>query len=87
VTRNPDRDSAELEEDGNVGRCDYGPSLDETFRQRGRQASKLLRGAKPSDLPVELPTTVQLAINLKIAGQLDIVILPALLQRAGEVID
>ncbi len=65
----------------------YGPSLDETFRQRGRQAAKLLRGAKPTDLPVEQPTTVQLAINLKLAAQLGIVVPPALLQRAGQVIE
>ena len=65
----------------------YGPSLDETFRQRGRQAAKLLRGAKPSDLPVEQPTTVKFAINLKLAGQLGIAVPPALLQRADEVIE
>jgi putative ABC transport system substrate-binding protein len=65
----------------------YGPSLDETFRQRGRQAAKLLRGAKPSDLPVEQPTTVKLAINLKLARQLGIVVPPGLLQRADEVIE
>ncbi len=65
----------------------YGPSLDETFRQRGRQAAKLLRGTKPTDLPVEQPTTVKLAINLKLAGQLGIPVPPALLQRADEVIE
>ena len=65
----------------------YGPSLDETFRQRGRQAAKLLRGAKPSDLPVEQPTTVKLAINLKLARQFGIVVPPGLLQRADEVIE
>jgi len=65
----------------------YGPSLEETFRQRGRQAARLLRGAKPSDLPVEQPTTVKLAINLKLAGQLGIAVPPALLQRADEVIE
>jgi putative tryptophan/tyrosine transport system substrate-binding protein len=65
----------------------YGPSLEETFRQRGRQAARLLRGAKPSDLPVEQPTTVKLAINLKLAGELGIAIPPALLRRADEVIE
>ncbi len=65
----------------------YGPSLNETFRQRGRQAAKLLRGIKPSDMPIEQPTTVKLAINLKLAGQLGIAIPPALLQRADEVIE
>lgn len=65
----------------------YGPSLDETFRQRGRQAARLLRGARPSDMPVEQPTTVQLALNLKLAGQLGIAIPPALLQRADSLIE
>ena len=65
----------------------YGPGLNETFRQRGRQAAKLLRGAKPSDMPIEQPTTVKLALNLKLAGQLGIVIPPVLLQRADELIE
>lgn len=65
----------------------YGPSLDETFRQRGRQAARLLRGAKPSDLPVEQPTTIKLAINLKLARQLGIDVPPTLLQRADEVVE
>jgi putative ABC transport system substrate-binding protein len=65
----------------------YGPSLDETFRQRARQAAKLLRGAKPSDLPIEQPTAIKLAINLKLAGHLGIAIPPAVLQRADEVIE
>jgi len=65
----------------------YGPRYDETFRQWGRMAGKVLRGAKPSDLPVEQPTTIKLAINLKLAGQLGIVVPPALLQRADEVIE
>jgi putative ABC transport system substrate-binding protein len=65
----------------------YGPSLFETFRQRGRQAAKLLRGAKPSDMPIEQPTVVKLALNLKLAAQLGIVVPPALLQRADETIE
>lgn len=65
----------------------YGPSLFETFRQRGRQAAKLLRGTKPSDMPIEQPTVVKLALNLKLAAQLGIVVPPAFLQRADEVIE
>jgi putative ABC transport system substrate-binding protein len=65
----------------------YGPSLDATFRQRGRQAAKLLRGARPSDMPIEQPTTVRLAINLKLAGQLGLAVPPSLLLRADEVIE
>jgi putative ABC transport system substrate-binding protein len=65
----------------------YGPSLIEIFRQRGRQAAKLLRGAKPSDMPIEQPTVLKLAVNLKLAAQLGITVPPAFLQRADEVIE
>jgi putative ABC transport system substrate-binding protein len=64
-----------------------GPNLEQTFRQRGRQALKLLRGTKPSDMPIEQPTVVKLAINLKLAAQLGITVPPAFLQRADEVIE
>ena len=65
----------------------YGPSLMEMFRQRGRQALKLLRGTKPSDMPIEQPTVVKFALNLKRAVQLGIAVPPGLLQRADEVIE
>lgn len=65
----------------------YGPSLDEMFRQRGRQAAKLLRGAQASDMPIEQPTTVRLAINQKLAGRLGIAVPPTLLLRADEVVE
>jgi putative ABC transport system substrate-binding protein len=65
----------------------YGPSLIETFRQRGRQAAKLLRGAKPADLPVEQPTTIKLAINLKLARELGISVPAPLLQRADDALE
>ena len=65
----------------------YGPSLIEIFRQRGHQAAKLLRGTRPSDMPIEQPTVVKLAINLKLAAQLGIVVPSAFLQRADEVIE
>ena len=45
----------------------YGPRLTQLFRQLARQLVKVLRGTKPSDVPVEQPTTVELAINLKTA--------------------
>ncbi len=65
----------------------YGPSLMEMFRQRGRQALKLLRGTRPSDMPIEQPTVVKLALNLKLAAQLGITVPPAFLQRADETIE
>ena len=65
----------------------YGPSLEQMFRQRGRQALKLLRGARPSDMPIEQPTTIKLVLNLKLAAQLGITVPPTLLQRADEVIE
>jgi putative ABC transport system substrate-binding protein len=65
----------------------YGPSLEEMFRQRGRQALKLLRGTKPSDMPIEQPTTIKFALNLKLAAQLGIAFPPAMLQRADDVIE
>jgi putative tryptophan/tyrosine transport system substrate-binding protein len=65
----------------------YGPRLTQLFRQLARQLVKVLRGTKPSDVPVEQPTTVELAINLKTAKALGITFPTALLVRADEVIE
>lgn len=65
----------------------YGPSLEQMFRQRGQQALRLLRGTKPSDMPIEQPTTIKFALNQKLAAQLGVVFPPAMLQRADEVIE
>jgi putative ABC transport system substrate-binding protein len=65
----------------------YGPRLDGIMRQCGRQVARLLRGAKVADVPVEQPTELVLAINLKTAKALDVVIAPTLLSRADKVID
>jgi putative ABC transport system substrate-binding protein len=64
----------------------YGPNLRATFRQLAVYADKVLKGAKPADLPVEQPTKFHLVINLKTAGQLGLTIPQALLLRADEVI-
>ena len=65
----------------------YGPRLDGIYRQCGRQVTKLLRGAKVADLPVEQPTELLLAINVKTAKALGVIIPPTLLSRADKVID
>jgi len=72
------------EEGGLLG---YGPSFIEIFRQRARMVAKVLRGAKPSDLPVEQPTKFKLAINLKTAKTIDYAVPTGLTLRADEVIE
>jgi len=65
----------------------YGPRLDGIYRQCGRQVTKLLRGAKVADIPVEQPTELLLTINVKTAKALGVIIPPTLLSRADQVID
>jgi putative ABC transport system substrate-binding protein len=65
----------------------YGPRLDGIYRQCGRQATKLLRGTKVADLPVEQPTEFVLNINVKTAKALGVTIPPTLLSRADQVVD
>ena len=65
----------------------YGPRFAQIFRQRARIAIKVLRGAKPADIPIEQPTNVELTINLRTARALGLTVPPALLARAVEVIE
>jgi putative ABC transport system substrate-binding protein len=69
------------------GLMTYGPNLPDTFRQTGVMVGKVLHGAKPADLPIELPTKFEMAINLKTAKALGITVPDKLLSTADEVIE
>ncbi len=65
----------------------YGPSLVEAYQQVAVHVAKILRGAKPADLPIEQPTRFELVINLKTANALGIRIPQSVLLRADRVIE
>jgi putative tryptophan/tyrosine transport system substrate-binding protein len=76
---------AQFADNGNV--MTYGPVLRDGFRRLAYFVDRILKGTKPSDLSVELPTSVELVVNLKTAKALGLTIPPSLLLRADRVIE
>ena len=69
------------------GLMGYEPNLIDMYKRAAALVDKILKGAKPADLPVEFPTRFQFIINLKTAKALDLTVPPALLTSADELIE
>jgi putative ABC transport system substrate-binding protein len=65
----------------------YGVDLVDTFRRAASYVDRILRGANPSDLPVQLPTKFEMVVNLKTAKALGLAVPPSIMLRADEVIE
>ena len=75
---------AEFAKRGNL--LSYGPVVEENYRRLAAYVDKINRGTRPGEIPIELPTKVELVVNAKTAGAIGITIPPAVLARADEVI-
>jgi putative ABC transport system substrate-binding protein len=69
------------------GLLSYGPDAVDIFRRSASYVDRILRGAKPADLPVQLPTRFEMAVNVKTAKALGLAVPPSILRRADEVIE
>ena len=72
---------------GDGGLLSYGPDTADIFRRSASYVDRILRGAKPAELPVQLPTKFEMVVNLRTAKALGLAIPPSILLRADEVIE